>query len=207
MSIKIEVSDSDASEAVLFKGIYHTAQRDYRIWMVDECLSWNPADILGTRTDKHEGKTLAELNVQPGDVVEFIGDETFPDKIVSTIAGWSGGQCYDTTMEFGGDTALRDDAVFRIISRASNLKPTAVQPVSDETSMQEVQEQAERDHAAYQKDRLERIATAAMQGILANPNTSCNGRSKISLLMDAVVTTSIDCARALIAELDGEAGE
>ena len=35
-----------------------------------------------------KGKTLAELDVKPGDVVEFIGDAHSPTKALSTIQGW-----------------------------------------------------------------------------------------------------------------------
>lgn len=68
-----------------------------------------------------KGKTLKELDVKPGDVVQFIGDKDFPEDSPFTIQGWSDGDCYDTTQELGdGMDMLRDDAVFRLISRASD---------------------------------------------------------------------------------------
>lgn len=49
-------------------------------------------------------------------------------------------------------------------------------------------------------DRLERIATAAMQGILSGP-------ADLRYIPAGVAIHAVEHARALIAELDGEAGE
>jgi hypothetical protein len=59
-----------------------------------------------------EYKTLRELDVKPGDVVEFNGG------VVRTISGWADGKCYATDLLFGGSSYLSGRDAWRIISRA-----------------------------------------------------------------------------------------
>ena len=59
--------------------------------------------------------TLQELNVQPGDVVQW------RDCDAVTVSGWDLDRCYNTNQKFGGsismDTSAQD---WRLISRASD---------------------------------------------------------------------------------------
>ena len=67
--------------------------------------------------------TLEELNVKPGDVVEYDGG--FGGKIVKrTVAGWKGSRCYHTDHEFGGSVFMMRGPGWRIISRASGTPKT-----------------------------------------------------------------------------------
>lgn len=56
------------------------------------------------------------------------------------------------------------------------------------------EEQAEAQRLAYQHERRERIATAALTGVLANPDHIATLRMRVDIALQA--------ADALIAELD-----
>src|SRR6056297_50918 len=81
--------------------------------------------LSGVREMTKEIGTLQELNVKPGDVVEYtaIGEPNFKPTTF-TFQGWSNGRPYSEDEELGGMTSLRtdSDAVFRIISRASETQ-------------------------------------------------------------------------------------
>lgn len=62
-----------------------------------------------------ETGTLKELNVQPGDVVEYAGY----CKRRATIAGWRNGRCYSTDQEIGSAVSLDSTGAWRIVSRAT----------------------------------------------------------------------------------------
>ncbi len=63
------------------------------------------------------GKTLKELNVQPGDVVEYL-----PGKGVTTVTEIRDGLYYGTGSN--GDNPYTDRAAFRLISRACDAPKT-----------------------------------------------------------------------------------
>ena len=59
--------------------------------------------------------TLQELNVQPGDVVQW------RDCDAVTVAGWDLDRCYNTNQKFGGSRSMNTFTEdWRIISRASD---------------------------------------------------------------------------------------
>ena len=72
-------------------------------------------DIVSECPSEPVGKTLAELGVKVGDVVEFVGET----KTRSTIQCYEGGHWYSTKQRVGGGATLRDCAVFTIVSRAN----------------------------------------------------------------------------------------
>ncbi len=71
-----------------------------------------------------ETGTLAELNVQPGDMVEMVSEKTFHTvkKAERITSGAYSGQIDAELSGFGG--GIFDDEVFRLISRASDTPKT-----------------------------------------------------------------------------------
>ena len=63
--------------------------------------------------------TLHDLQVGPGDVVEY--DGTWGGEVKRhTIAGWVGDKCYHMGQDFGGACSMNLNSCWRIISRASD---------------------------------------------------------------------------------------
>lgn len=74
-----------------------------------------------------ETGTLGQLNVQPGDVVEYTAiGEPLHSPHTFTFQCWHDGEPYSMSQKVGGGAHLRTDtgAIFRIVSRASDAPKT-----------------------------------------------------------------------------------
>jgi len=75
--------------------------------------------------------TLHDLQVGPGDVVEY--DGTWGGEVERhTIAGWVGDKCYHMGQDFGGACSMNLNSCWRIISRASDDTPKLWRDMTEE---------------------------------------------------------------------------